>query len=953
MGCTMANDKVKLVDGKRVYAEENENLRLIEDKLDLMYEDAYKRYQSYKEEIDTFAIYDWKDRDHLIGLREVVGPCKERAEELLSIMPSPYFMRIDLDIDGKGIKKYYVGEKALAERGKDLIYNWHDKVLYDARFTRQRAFNANNHNCELYLRRAIEIQNKKLIGLKTEFDSDALILGGEVIDPFLLSVLRDKRRNSKLTNIIKTIQQNQSEIISKPIDENFVVQGCAGSGKTMILLHRLSYLLYNHKDYGVEKYCILTPNEFFDLHINDLSKDLEIDTIRRFTVEQYYEELIGRMSGEDRRSTLVNGSVTAKAKISISESQLISEKLLNEQMLSEFYSLDYKKQLIDIYSKVWDDFKKVYNPKSYCALERVAGMPVPDVTECSFRTYRNINVYHGRLLATVNQNEKDLASAKEGIESCSEIIQAYKKSHEDYLGMLPSLQSTAEDKIDNELYKCGEEYDKLYPEEDKMSKEIQEIESRKNQIMSEIGNALTEQERAMTDEDLISLSYIVDADTSFAKLIKTNCGHFIEEIKELKDAYQNVPFYNFGKKAAINRQIEARTKEYHSNALTMLIEYKTVLNSDLISKHEELQSLETQLEDNRQILREIRIELNGFLSKIAKLENAKKVLSERSFVQYNALMDEEELAFLKRDIRKLVSTINLISECQRNIEIKEKELEEHLSVSERCLSFNIDESVKRELSDLREKLELIDISKFCTVFENKIKETYDKYGQQYEEQEKYRHKLYLLLNLCFLYYGAPSNAEKFINIDEAQDVAISEYKLLKDALGENAIFNLYGDVNQLIYSYKGITDWDELNEIVTLNLYFLNENYRNTIQITDYCNKAFGAEITAIGIKGEEVKVLPIRSAITDLQRSYRDNPKLRAAIIYKKGMEHFVEKAASSLLSSECAWGAVDNNRISIITVEMAKGLEFDKVVVLTEEMTINEKYISFTRALDNLIVL
>ena len=48
----------------------------------------------------------------------------------------------------------------------------------------------------------------------------------------------------------------------------------------------------------------------------------------------------------------------------------------------------------------------------------------------------------------------------------------------------------------------------------------------------------------------------------------------------------------------------------------------------------------------------------------------------------------------------------------------------------------------------------------------------------------------------------------------------------------------------------------------------------------------------------------------------------------------------------------AVDDNKISVITVEMAKGLEFEKVVVITDGMTINEKYISFTRALDKLSI-
>ena len=155
-------------------------------------------------------------------------------------------------------------------------------MIHGARNTRTKDFKVNGLKCQLFLKRTIEIKNQEILYINTEFDSDAIVLDGKVIDPFLLSVLRDKRRDYKLTNIIKTIQSNQSDIISKPIDENFIVQGCAGSGKTMILLHRLSYLLYNNPGVDFSKWCILTPNEFFDKHIDDLGRELEIDKIKRF-----------------------------------------------------------------------------------------------------------------------------------------------------------------------------------------------------------------------------------------------------------------------------------------------------------------------------------------------------------------------------------------------------------------------------------------------------------------------------------------------------------------------------------------------------------------------------------------------------------------------------------------------------------------------------------------------
>jgi hypothetical protein len=47
---------------------------------------------------------------------------------------------------------------------------------------------------------------------------------------------------------------------------------------------------------------------------------------------------------------------------------------------------------------------------------------------------------------------------------------------------------------------------------------------------------------------------------------------------------------------------------------------------------------------------------------------------------------------------------------------------------------------------------------------------------------------------------------------------------------------------------------------------------------------------------------------------------------------------------------GAVEKGKISLLTVRQAKGLEFDTVIVLDNEMSINERYISYSRALSEL---
>ena len=113
-----------------------------------------------------------------------------------------------------------------------------------------------------------------------------------VADPFLQD-LQQRRGKGELQDIIFTIQKEQAEIINCPFDQDLLVQGCAGSGKSMILLHRLPILLYDETHQklrtGIE---IITPSETYTHEIRNLVRDLEIDDIPISTLEQYYREKI-------------------------------------------------------------------------------------------------------------------------------------------------------------------------------------------------------------------------------------------------------------------------------------------------------------------------------------------------------------------------------------------------------------------------------------------------------------------------------------------------------------------------------------------------------------------------------------------------------------------------------------------------------------------------------------
>jgi DNA helicase IV len=51
-----------------------------------------------------------------------------------------------------------------------------------------------------------------------------------------------------MTDIVRTIQAEQDEVIRSDARGVLVVQGGPGTGKTAVALHRAAFLLYTHRD---------------------------------------------------------------------------------------------------------------------------------------------------------------------------------------------------------------------------------------------------------------------------------------------------------------------------------------------------------------------------------------------------------------------------------------------------------------------------------------------------------------------------------------------------------------------------------------------------------------------------------------------------------------------------------------------------------------------------------
>ena len=113
-----------------------------------------------------------------------------------------------------------------------------------------------------------------------------------IADEFLQELL-ERRSTPEFKNIVFSIQKKQGEIIQAAYNRNMVVQGCAGSGKSMIMLHRLPIVLYdNPQSLDRNNLYIITPSQMYIQMAENMRRQLEISDINMGTLEQYYNYCI-------------------------------------------------------------------------------------------------------------------------------------------------------------------------------------------------------------------------------------------------------------------------------------------------------------------------------------------------------------------------------------------------------------------------------------------------------------------------------------------------------------------------------------------------------------------------------------------------------------------------------------------------------------------------------------
>ena len=223
------------------------------------------------------------------------------------------------------------------------------------------------------------------------------------------------------------------------------------------------------------------------------------------------------------------------------------------------------------------------------------------------------------------------------------------------------------------------------------------------------------------------------------------------------------------------------------------------------------------------------------------------------------------------------------------------------------------------------------------------------------------------------------NYEKIrhVVIDEAQDLGEFNFYTLKKVL-PSATFSIFGDLAQSIYDYRGIDNWDDVNRTMFDNegeIVNFNKSYRTTAEIMEAADdvaESIGLNRSDLVVRhGEDVNLTEVEqekniaSHIADKIQEYKEKGYKTIAVISKTDL-------LSNSINDELASVGVDipnvtanddlsdeKFRICTISNQLAKGLEFDAVIInnASEENYSSDNdldmkllYVAITRALHEL---
>ena len=279
----------------------------LDARVDITDKDMADFHEYFWNSYTEFDEYGYELYDNTNAIRQKIMQKADYIREKFSyerMKDSPYFGRVDFVFDGENEPvPCYIGISNLSESAgmMPLVYDWRAPISslfydYDAGPAAYDA-PAGRITGRITHKYQYKISSGHIVYmLENDMNIDDEILRAEL----------GSHASASLKAIVTTIQREQNAIIRDTGHRILAVQGCAGSGKTSVALHRIAYLLYHNRNtLKASQILILSPNYVFADYISRILPELGEENICEMSLDVWsYRRLRKYGEAQDRYDRL-------------------------------------------------------------------------------------------------------------------------------------------------------------------------------------------------------------------------------------------------------------------------------------------------------------------------------------------------------------------------------------------------------------------------------------------------------------------------------------------------------------------------------------------------------------------------------------------------------------------------------------------------------------------------
>ncbi|WP_310604316.1 HelD family protein [Anaerosporobacter sp.] len=284
---------------------------VIQGNIDMLSTRVKDMQEQTKEMYDNYRSDNPELHNELVVGMDLQSQAEKELRKNLLAQDKPYFGRIDYMEHGEEKEfSLYIGKNGVMKSPSEImIVDWRApiaSVYYDSDIGESSYPSPLGETIyvDLGLKRTFEISK----GVLRDFYDANVIANDEFLTKYL-----GKNKEAVLGEIIATIQKEQNDIIRDTPWHNIVVQGVAGSGKTTVAMHRISYILYNFKEkFRSDEFYIIGSNKMLLNYITGVLPNLDVYNINQLTMQEFFQGLLEKEMSKKKGYKMTDAFLKAR-----------------------------------------------------------------------------------------------------------------------------------------------------------------------------------------------------------------------------------------------------------------------------------------------------------------------------------------------------------------------------------------------------------------------------------------------------------------------------------------------------------------------------------------------------------------------------------------------------------------------------------------------------------------